>query len=128
MPFLANLFGGKKKEVPKEEPKKTEEDMRITMEKQLHETNMQIAKMEEQQAKNFKKCDKLDAEIRQLIRDKQKTKAQSKIKEKQDIEKQTATIEARKNILTDMKVRLETENMNIESMNVFKGANNIMKQ
>ena len=46
----------------------------------------------------------------------------------QDIRKQADQIETRKNIFIDMKIKLETEMMNIESLNVFTGTNLIMKQ
>lgn len=72
--------------------------------------------------------DRLDAEIRVLINAKQRTKAQTKVKEIQDIRKQVEQIETKKNILVDMKIKLETQQMNQEALDVFKGANDIMKE
>lgn len=80
--MFSKLFGGGKKEEPKQQPVVKKEEP-INPEKIINDLNIQVAKIQNNINEKEAKLDKLDNEIRSLISAKKKQQAKQKISEAQ---------------------------------------------
>ena len=88
---------------------------------------MQLAALDQSIDKYQLKLEKLDVEIKKLVIEKKKTQAKAKIAEAQQIRSQFEDIENKKNVLTNMRIKLEMATSDKNIIGVIKDVNKIME-
>lgn len=129
------LFGGSKKPAPQQQapvqpPKpaqKTSEEQDIAFEKQEYELNSKVAFFDSKIEASQVKLERLDREIRQLVSEKKKQQAKTKIAEAKQLRELIDDMEQKKLVFINMKLKLEVARNNASSVSVIRQTNQLMK-
>ena len=133
--MFKKLFGGDKKPAPQQAPPQTQpkpvvhnsEEQDIAFEKQEYELNSKVAFFDTKIEASQNKLEKLDKDIRQLVAEKKKQQAKTKIAEAKQLRELIDDMEQKKLVFINMKLKLEVARNNASSVSVIRQTNELMK-
>ena len=133
--FKKIFGGGEKKPVQqqppppqtKPQPHHNTEEQDIAFEKQEYELNSKVAFFDSKIEASQVKLEKLDRDIRQLVAEKKKQAAKTKIAEAKQLRELIDDMEQKKLVFINMKLKLEVARNDATSVSVIKQTNDLMK-
>lgn len=134
--MFKKLFGGGDKKPAQPQPQQqtkpqpvisSSEQQEVAFEKQLYELTSKVAFFDDKITASLTKLEKLDITIRQLVAEKKKQQARTKIAEAKQIRELIDDMEQKKLVFINMKLKLEVAANNASSVSVIKQTNDLMK-